>query len=311
MNAFLTGIGTRLADRWINALLLPGLLWSALLAAGLYLGQDRSFAVAGLSGWLDQLASRPAAQSIGAVVLAASAILLASAGVGLLAGAFGALVERLWALPGDRPPASWLRSWRRRRWALARERLRTAIRDAATDSGADNALAHATAVRVQQRRCNRLGLARPDHATRIGDRLADAATHARTVDGLDDLALAWPRLWSVMSSEVRADLAAARDAYAAAARLAAWALLYLTLAVVWWPAALVGTAALIASALRGNAAANVLASLIEAACDLYLRDLADRLGVPSDEPALDIGHAISQRLRTPRPTEGPSRRGGW
>ncbi|MGP4052624.1 hypothetical protein [Streptomyces sp. 2A115] len=311
MNAFLTGIGTRLADRWVNALLLPGLLWSALLAAGLYLGQDRTFAVAGLIGWLDQLASRPAAQSTGAVVLAASAILLASAGVGLLAGALGALVERLWVLPGDRPPASWLRSWRRRRWVVARERLRTAIRNATTASGADNALTHATAVRVQQRRRNRLGPTRPDHATRIGDRLADAATHAQTVDGLDDLALAWPRLWSVMPSEVRADVAAARDAYAAAARLAAWALLYLTVAVVWWPAALVGTAALIASVLRGKAAADVLASLIEAACDVYLRELAERLGVPTDEPRLEIGHAISQRLRaTTRPTEGPPRRGG-
>src|SRR5438105_2519298 len=59
MGAFLAGIGTKLADRWVNALLLPGLLWTALLAAGVHLGQAHAFAADHLSEWLEQLAARP------------------------------------------------------------------------------------------------------------------------------------------------------------------------------------------------------------------------------------------------------------
>ncbi|MFF3958536.1 hypothetical protein ACFYY1_35770 [Streptomyces sp. NPDC001890] len=301
-STFLAGIGTKLADRWLNALLMPGLLWTALLATGLHLGQDHPFAVDRLGGWLDQLAARPAAHAPGTVALAASAVLLASAGVGLLAGTLGGLVEQLWALPGDLPPASWIRAWRQRRWDTAGEQLKTAIRHAAraTDDGA--ARTRAAQVRARQRRQARLGPARPGHTTRIGDRFALATLHAAQNNGLDDLALAWPRLWTVQSAELRTDLAAARDTYAATARLAAWGLLYFTLAAAWWPAALIGAAVLTTAAVRAFAAADVLADLIETACDLHLNDLADRLGIPTTTPAPDTGQAITGRLRTTAPS---------
>lgn len=297
ISSFLAGIGTKLADRWLNALLLPGLLWTGTLAAGLRMGHDHPFAVAQLGDWLNQLTTRPAVHTVGTVTLAASAILLASVGVGLLAGTLGGLVERLWALPGDLPPASWLRARRQHRWDMARKRLKTAIRRAAQATDTRAALSRAGVVRARQRQQSRLGPARPSHITRIGDRFARTATRTTQVNGLDDLSLVWPRLWSVLPSELRDDLTTARTAYAATARLAAWGLLYLAISAVWWPAALIGSTVLATATVRGDAAANVLADLIESACDLHLTDLGDRLSIPVAASASDTGHAITERLR--------------
>ncbi|MFB8179600.1 hypothetical protein ACFC8N_26965 [Streptomyces sp. NPDC055966] len=297
--AFLAGIGTRLADRWVNALLLPGLLWTGLLAAGVHLGQAHAFATDHLSAWLQQLAARPAAHAPGTVALAACAILLAGAGAGLLAGALGGLVERLWALPGDRPAAAWLLARRRQRWDTAQRRLKTAILQAARDTGGRDDAAHAARVRACQRRRARLGPARPERPTRTGDRFARTTTRIARFNGLDDLALAWPRLWTVLPDQLRTDIATARDTYAATARLAAWGLLHLALTAVWWPAGLIGTAVLATATVRAHAAADVLAGLIETACDLHLGDLAERLRLPATSDTTPIGHAITARLRTP------------
>ncbi|CAN3985933.1 hypothetical protein [Kitasatospora purpeofusca] len=298
MSSFLAGIGTKLADRWVNALLLPGLLWTALLAAALRLGQTHPFAAGRLSAWLNQFATRPAAHAPGTVVLAASASLLAASGVGLLVGALGGLVERLWALPADLPPAAWLLRLRRRRWDQATGQLKTAIRQAAQPTRHDVPPERAAArVRVCQRRRARLGLARPISATRVGDRFGRAATRTAEVNGLDDLALVWPRLWTVLPTELRTDITAARTAYAATARLAAWGLFYTALGVAWWPAAVIGSTTLATSVFRARAAANVLADLVETAVDLHLNDLAERLGIPATLQTADAGHAITERLR--------------
>jgi len=124
VSAFLAELGTKLADRWLQALLLPGLLWAGVLATALDLGQRHPFDLARLSSGLNQLATRPAARAPGTVILAAAGIFLASAGVGLTAGAGGALIQRLWTPSGDLPPASWLQSQRQRRWDEAAEALR-------------------------------------------------------------------------------------------------------------------------------------------------------------------------------------------
>ncbi|KAK1179711.1 hypothetical protein B7755_017110 [Streptomyces sp. NBS 14/10] len=302
MSSFLAGIGTKLAERWVNALLLPGLLWTALLAAALHLGQTHPFAADRLSTWLNQLATRPAAHAPGTVVLAASASLLAASGVGLLASALGGLVERLWALPADQPPATWLLRLRRRRWDEATRQLKTAIRQAAQPTRHDVAPERAAAqVRVCQRRRARLGPARPVCATRVGDRFGHTATRTAEVNGLDDLALVWPRLWTVLPAELRTDITAARTAYAATARLAAWGLLYTALGAAWWPAAVIGPATLATSVFRARAAANVLADLVETAADLHLHDLAERLAIPATPQTVDAGHAITERLRPRAP----------
>jgi hypothetical protein len=297
VSAFLAEAGAKLADRWLQILLLPGLLWTGTLTAALQLGQTHAFAVGRVTTWIDALALRPAAHAPGTVVLAAAGILLSCTGVGLLASGLGGLVERMWALPGDMPPASWLVRARRWRWDAATARLKNAIRTAAQDAGADPARA-AARVRSCQRRRDRLGSARPSRPTRIAERFERTAARTAAVNGLEDLDTLWPRLWSVLpgEGELRADIAIARAAYGAAARLAAWGVLYGALTVIWWPAALIGSAVLIIAGVRGRAMADVLASLVETAADLHLPDLAERLGTRSPAEARDLGRTITARL---------------
>jgi hypothetical protein len=301
VSAFLTDIGTKLADRWLNALL-PGLLWAALLAAAIDLGQDHPFDAARLSAGLDHLATRPAAHTPGTILLAAAAILLACAGVGLLAAATGNAIQYLWVLPGDLPPAAWLRRRRQKRWDTATSRLKTAILHAAAPARENVSPSRAAArVRARQRRRARLGPARPHRPTRIADRFEGTTARTSAVNGLDDLSLAWPRLFAVLPDTLRADITAARDAYSATARLAAWSLLYTALAFAWWPAALLGPAIAVSAVSRARTAAAELADLIETAADLHLADLASRLGIPAISTPVETGHAITTRLRATAP----------
>jgi hypothetical protein len=319
VSAFLAELGTKLADRWLQALVLPGLLWTAVLAAGLDLGQRYPFDLARLSTGLDQLAARPAAHAPGTVILAAAGILLAGAAVGLAADVGGGLMQRLWVLPGDLPPASWLLSWRRHRWDKGTEALKAAIRDAARlpasraphgfGKQSTEAARAVARVRARQRHSNRLGPARPVCPTRIGDRFERAGARIGAVNCLPDLATVWPRLWSVLPDTLRTDITTARTAYSAAARLPAWGLLYTAIAALWWPAAPIGILVMAAAALQARTAASILADLIETATDLHLPDLATHLGIPIDTTPVDIGRAVTARLRAttaPPNTTGPA-----
>jgi hypothetical protein len=306
VSAFLAELGTKLADRWLQALLLPGLLWAAVLATAVDLGQSHAFDVARLSNGLDRLASRPAVHAPGTVILAAAAILLVGAGVGLAVGACGSLIQSLWALPGDLPPARWLLSWRRYRWDKANEALKAAIRDAVLLSPrpapavprtqSAEVLRAQARVRSRRRRLGRKGPGRPVRPTRIGDRFARAGVRIAAVNGLTDLATVWPRLWSVLPETMRTDVTAARTAYTSTARLTAWGLLYTVLAAVWLPAAAIGVVTLIAAVVQARAAADVLADLIETATDLHTPALAGQLSLPTDTTPADIGRAITARL---------------
>jgi hypothetical protein len=299
VTGFLAELGKKLTDRWLDALVLPGLLWVATLTTALRLGQTHPFDLVRLRGWLDQLAAHPAVHTLGTVVLAATGILLACAAAGLAAVALGGLLQRLWVLPGTHPPSAWLLRWRQHRWDTATRQLKTAIACAAHPAahGAHPARATATLRRSQHRR-TRLGTHQPTRPTRTGDRLHHTAARLAAHNGLDDLPLIWPRLWSVLPDPLRADLAAARDSYTAAARLAAWALLYTALTALWWPAAALGLVTLATALTRARTSFSALSDLVETAADLHARDLADRLGIPSALPPIETGQAISTALRT-------------
>lgn len=306
MSAFLAELGTKIADRWLQALLLPGLLWTAVLATALELRQGHPFDSARLSTGLDRLAGRPAAHTPGTVILAAAGILLASAAIGLTAGACGTLIQWLWVLPGNLPPASWLLSRRRRRWGKASAALKAAIGDAARppagpgphDPRTQSAevLRAQARVRSRRRRLDRRGPARPVRPTRIGDRFARTGTRIAAINGLTDLGTAWPRLWSVLPESLRTDITAARTAYTATAQLTAWGLLYIGLAALWWPAAFIGVTVLIVAVVQARAATGLLTGLIETAADLHTPTLAGHLGLPTDAAPADTGHAIMKRL---------------
>jgi hypothetical protein len=306
MTGFLTEVGKKLADRWIDQLVLPGLLWVAVLVAGLSLGQQDPFDLTAVRDSLDRTASHPASHSLGTVLLVCGAVFAAAAGAGLAASALGALVQRLWVLESHHPLLAWLVRARQRRWTRVTEAARTAIAHAAhaTAHHEDPVAATARARRAERRR-RRLPTAVPQRPSRVGDRLHATATRIAAAYGFD-VGVVWPRLWAVLPDPLRADIGAAQNTYVAAARLTAWGGLYLILGAVWWPAAVVGLAVLAAGRQRATTAADVLTDLVETATDLHTADLAAKLGIPADPPiTAETGQAITRFLRKTPSTPPP------
>jgi hypothetical protein len=231
-------------------------------------------------------AASPALKSAGGTALVIAAVLAGSVAAGLVAAAGGRLVESLWTVPGDRPPAKWLAD--RRRDRAARQKV-------IADTSADPA-----AVRQAIARADRVCLVEPACPTWIGDRLRACHVRVEKAYGLD-LAATWPRLWLSAPDTVRTELGAARDAFSAAARLTAWAALYLLLGIWWWPAIPIAVITVVAGTAKGRLAAGNLADLIESAIDLYLAELATQLGEPVNGPITPaVGERLTTRMRKSR-----------
>ncbi|MFC9389796.1 hypothetical protein [Streptomyces venezuelae] len=325
MTTFLATLGGKLADTWVSLLVLPGLLYLAVVSAAPVLGHRHALDHGLLTARIDALADDPAAHAPGTVIVFGVLLLVAAAGVSRLAAALGAGVERLWL--GDwpaalRPAARALTRRRATRWAAAdaahrRAVAATALRFAA-ESREDPALepaldvagpdaagsegpghpdpAVADTVGLNEAR-NRIALSRPARPTWMGDRLlaADARVH-RTYR--IDLTSAWPRLWLLLPDTAHAEVRAARSALTAAARRAAWGLLYLLPALWWWPAALIAVVTWGGAWRQGRVAVHEFAELVESAVDLHGRDLATALGIPCEEQlTATTGLAITRTLR--------------
>lgn len=284
MTGFLAQISKRLADRWLELLVLPGALWVATALIGQRLGHSHPFDVARLQSWLDQEANMPSSRSVATVFLTAAAFLALAAAVGLAASATGTAVQRLRVLPGRRGVPQRMVAFRRWRWRKATEKYRQAIAVSAHPSayGTDQNAAD-NRVRSCKAKRARLGDAYPLRPTWIADRFLSTNTRADAKCGLD-LDLAWPRLWTLLPDTLRSDLTAAQDAYSAASRLTAWGVLYLLLVFVWWPALAIGAVVLTAGEVRNRSAASALTDLIDTSVDLHTADLADKLGVPVTKP---------------------------
>jgi hypothetical protein len=219
-------------------------------------------------------------------VLLIVVVLAGSVAVGLAATAGGRLVEALWTLQGKRWPAKWLADRRRGR---SREAKRVA------DTSADP-----VAVRQAIERADRICIIEADRPTWIGDRLRACHVRIAQTYGLD-LDAAWPRLWLVVTDTVRTELGTAREAFSFAARLAAWAGLYLVLAIWWWPAAVVAVIVGTAAVSKGRLATANLADLIESAVDLYGTQLAAQFGEQSTGPVTPaVGNLLTVRMRKDR-----------
>lgn len=304
MTAFLATLGGKLADTWLSLLVLPGLLYLSVAAAGSVLGHRDPFGHGLLVDRIDTLAGTPATHSPGTVVLVAALVLAASAGTSRLAGALGGGVERLWLGDWPRPlhPAAraltrrraqrWSAADARYRQALTRRALRAAAESRAVpgpdapdsssvpDDPADRTPAPTTAELGEAR--NLIALSRPARPTWMGDRLlaADARVHRAYAI---DLASAWPRLWLLLPETAHGEIQAARTALTAAARRAAWGLLYVLPALWWWPAALIVAVTFTGAWRQARLAVHEFAELVEAAVDLHGRDLATALGIPCEE----------------------------
>ncbi len=276
MTGLLAELGKKLAERWLTALMLPGLLLVAVAVIGFRLSHRRPFDVAELSRWVDDTAASPVGHSQGALLLITTAVLLAAGAAGLAAAGLGAGCGRWCVAEGTWPPGSWLAAWRRRRWERADRVAREALQAAAADVTKPHPPLRAAILRR-----DRIALRAPHRPTFVGDRFSAVDQRVADAYGLDLVAV-WPRIWLVVDDPARAQASAAQDAYAAALRLAGWGLLYLGLGVMWWPAAVVGLVVLGVAWARVRRTAGLLADLVEATVDLHGRTLADRLGLPVD-----------------------------
>jgi hypothetical protein len=287
MTGFLGEIGQKLADRWAALIAVPGLLYLAAVTVAAILGQDHALSYPILSRKVTAWATSSVLRSAGGTVLIIVAVLAGSLVAGLVAAAGGRFVEALWTLPGRRPPASCLAPWRQKR-----SRRQKAIADSASATPAQ--------VRKAIARADRICLVEAGSPTWIGDRLRACRVRITKTYGLD-LSAAWPRLWLIVPDTVRAELGVARDAFSSAARLTAWAVLYLVLAIWWWPALPVAVVTGAAAVGKGRLAASNLADLIESAVDLYGGDLAARLGEQASGPVSPaLGGRITSRMRKDR-----------
>lgn len=282
MTGFLAELGRRLAERWFTLLVLPGLAYLLVAAAALRLGH---------SGWYDgrelwdgfTALTEGSPQSRDALVARTVLLVLAavplSAALGALAQSLAAPVERL--LTGDWPrPLTTLATRLTTRRAVA---WRAA--DEAYEQDGDPA---------QAARRNALSLVPPQHPTWLGDRLHAPSVRLRQEYGID-LAIVWPRLWLLFPTTTRDTLTATRSRLDTAFTLGGWALLYLALAVAWWPAAVIAVLMALVAHRRAALAAEAYAELVESAVDLNLDRLLTRLAEPRPSP--QHGRALTERLR--------------
>ncbi|MEU5141707.1 hypothetical protein [Streptomyces sp. NPDC021139] len=302
-SGFLSALGGRIAERWLAALALPGLLFLSVLTTAMVLGHEHWSDLERLRSWLDTTAESPASRSAGTVVLVAAGVLAGAAVAGAAAQSLGTGVELLWCAEPYGPVLRYLADRRSRRWRAADATFRTALVAAgrARIEGADDAdrLADIAERRYADR--DRIGATAPRHPFGTGDRLAAPAQRLWRAHRLD-LAAAWPHLWLLASDGTRAELQAARVRLTASARLCAWGAGYLVLALWWWPAAVAGVVAVAAGVRRGRAAADAFAELTEALADLHVRDLATALGI--EHEGVDdrvLGEHLTRLLRKETP----------
>lgn len=329
MTTLLSTLATKLAEKWMSLVVLPGLLLLATAYAGRLLGHSHPVDVNRLAAEINRIAKNAGSVSSTTLAVVLVALLLASVAAGVLAQATGAALRWLWTVDVNpklfgRTPVADLTARRRDRWTEL-DREYAAVQDAVDKAEAALDEARAAAEQVNQveqaeRRLsdavdraariaahrNRIAYALPSRPTWMGDRLAAAETRVRGQYGLD-LSAVWPRLQLVVPDATRTDLRSAADAWNQAGALAGWGLLYLLVTIMWWPAVTIGLVVMLVGWRRGRVAVATLADLTESAVDLYASTLAKQLGVTAPggagadadvvtvTPAL--GRQITEQLR--------------
>ncbi|MER5225800.1 hypothetical protein [Streptomyces flaveus] len=277
MGGFFQQLAKTLADRWISLLVLPGAFFLGAVWLSVSLGHADAWNVALLNRQAENAATTVADLPTGAQALLVVAVLAAAAGVGFVVQALAGATRRVWLGQWPRPlgPVTAARTARRRaRWhRLVEERraLERASPGTRTREQQDeiDAVAH---------RITRLAMAEPGRPTWMGDRIHAVESVAYHRYGLD-LAYGWSRLWLVLPDPARTELTAAHSAFAAAVATGTWAVPYLLLTMVWWPAVLVAVGIGLTGWARARAAVADFTTLTEAVLDLYGRTLGAALGV--------------------------------
>ncbi|MEW2374978.1 hypothetical protein AB0883_02595 [Micromonospora sp. NPDC047812] len=286
MGGLFSELAKQLAERWLSLLVLPGALYLAVAGAAHTLGHAHPFAVGLLVEHITAVASVDGA---GAQIALLLATLAGAAVVGAIAQAVGSGIERVvlaadwhdWPTPVRRL-AQWAVRRRQRRWeAAARvylERRTEAARQRGQGEHPDPAPRSDA-----WRRMTRISAERPGRPTALGDRIHAVATRLDR-DLRVDLALVWPYLWLTLPETTRTEITAARQNVTRATVLGAWSVLYLSLTVWWWPAALAALVLAIVAGVRLRSATDTYALLLEAATRLHLGDLTRSLGLDPGGP---------------------------
>ncbi|WP_017581084.1 hypothetical protein [Nocardiopsis valliformis] len=328
MDDLVTDLGKHVAERWLALLTLSGVLYLAVAAVAFGLDHSAPWDFEGLADRASHAAEGAFLTSLGGQVLVGVAVLLTGVAVGLTARTLGGAVERLWlaesweSWPG---PFHGLAEWRVRErqaeWserytelAEAQERAVTAAlhkrlhgatgtREAETGVGATGPKQPSPTQAYL--RLSRISEEWPHRPTWCGDRIGSVTERLRREHSLE-LPRLWPHLWLVLPETVQKKVATARENLTHATVLSAWAVLYLLLGLVWWPATLVSVAVGAVGWWRTRTATRTYAVLLEACVRIHLGDLTRRLGIPFDgQISSAVGEGVSQRLDLPAPPAPP------
>ncbi|MFB9928083.1 hypothetical protein ACFORO_36190 [Amycolatopsis halotolerans] len=282
MSGFFAELGKQLADRWLKLLVLPGLLFVAVVLAGTTLGQRHAFDLPQTARQAEKLTT--ASHNVTAAALLIAGVLVASGAAGLLANVLAAAADRAWLGTWPRP-LGWVASWR-----VKKRRKRWSSLSAEIDRAEDP-------VPLMVKRAG-YAYAAPRRPTWMGDRLCgvDAVVYQEYRLDLD---VAWPRFWLLFPAEVKAELVAARAAYDRAAALGGWGMLYCGAGIVWWPAAVAGLLTFCTGWIQARDRVDQYAALAEAAVDLYIVQLAESLPDSPQNGGFhhDLGAPITKLLR--------------
>lgn len=274
MGGFFQELAKVLAQRWLSLLALPGAFFILAAWPAVSLGHARAWDHKLLVQRIGAGATALTKQPVGTQVLGVVAFLAAAAGIGLAVQALAGVTRRLWLGQWPRLLAAPLVRRRRARWhRLVAKRRRVEADSREPRSREDQDRVDAAADRV-----NRLAMAEPGRPTWMGDRVHAVESVALHRAGLD-LTFGWSRLWLLLPDTTRTELGNAHAAFAAAVATGTWAVPYLVLGTLWWPAALMAAATGLTGWARARSAITDLTALAEAAVDLHGRELAAALGV--------------------------------
>ncbi|WP_419998830.1 hypothetical protein [Streptomyces boninensis] len=270
MSGLLAEVGTRVLDRWLSLLALPGVLFTAAAVWGVAAGHGGAFAPETWSGLVDSAGGAGQGAKTAAVVVA---LVLAAVAAGYVARGAGAAVRTVWLGEWRGPAAPVARR------LASRRRARAAA--AAARDGIEPVAAYL-----------------PVRPTWMADRMRLA--QARVEGQYNGLSLpaTWPRLWLLMPEESRATVRTAGGDVEAASVLTGWGVLYLALGTVCYPAAVVGAIVVAVGWRRGRTATGVLAELVESAVDVHLALLLEAFAIePLPYLTEDTARQVNDRAR--------------
>lgn len=266
-----TDVGTKIADRWVALLALPGLVFSSVVGVAVLLGQSRWWDLGAIGGLIGRWVAANASGGT-ATLLVAVLVVAASAATAFVARALAPVALNLGIGRWSRlaaPLARLLTTQRKRRWEKA-------------DEAGDRL------------RRNRIALVAPSSPTWIGERLRAPATRIHGQYGLD-LISAWPRLWLLLPETSRTELRYARAALDSAATIGGWSVLYLLIGIRWWPAAVIGAGLVLVAWTRMRSAAASYAELTEAAVDVHVVELFQHFA--QEQGGRSQGARLSERFQ--------------